>query len=127
MQDLFVVRASNKPTDANKDVETQREVLTATLLKFSRHFQVGRASRKVVTHQILCCVSVQRILVCYLRCSNCSSSCCTTTDATAKRSGSASRAKSPTGLALKRTVHINLDDLLLLLHMIVHGCIQSYM
>ena len=58
VQDLFVVRASNKPTDANKDVETQREVLTATLLKFSRHFQVGRASRKVFTHQGLYCVSV---------------------------------------------------------------------
>ena len=41
VHDLFVARASNKPTDANKDVETQREVLTSTLLKFVRHYQAS--------------------------------------------------------------------------------------
>ena len=40
VHDLFVVRASNKPTDVSKDVDTQREVLISMLLKLTQHYQV---------------------------------------------------------------------------------------
>ena len=49
VQDLFVVRASNKPTDANKDMETQREVLISMLLRLIHHHQVSASFFKRFT------------------------------------------------------------------------------